>query len=493
MLSPDRLPKALIIGVCTAVLLFSFGGCGSENSPIGYLIDAVGGDPYALGGEGARELARFNSVYSEYSSPSADGQFGHFSDAFKRVRHNYIREIPDAKLIDAAIKGVRELEADPQSVPPGELVEAALDAMMASLDPHSAYLNPDELRETEVNNRGEFGGLGIEVTMEDGVIKIISPIENTPAMRAGLKPGDRITHLDGTPLKGKTLLQAVRLMRGRPGTDIRLTVNRDGHPPFGVTITRAVIKVRSVRWRVLDDIGYIRVARFTERVEDGVEEAMAGIHEKLGPRLKAIVLDLRNNPGGLLEQSVILADAFLDQGTIVTVKGRRPGSERVYEAESGDLARGLPMVVLINGGSASASEIVAGALQDHRRAFLMGVRSFGKGSVQTITRLPREGALKLTTQLYYAPSGRAIQALGVEPDIRIAPASSGKLQREADLPGALPGTAAVGTTMTRASLSESDCPAVGEKEDRPLGCALAFLRAGSVENFLAQIRSRAGI
>lgn len=489
---PGRFPKALISGVSVAVLLFSFGGCGSEKSPIGYLIDAVGGDPYALTEEGSRELARFNSVYREYASQSPDGQFGHFSDAFKRVRVNYIHEIPDAKLIDAAIKGVRELEAEPQTVPPGELVEAALDSMMASLDPHSAYLNPEELHETEVSNRGEFGGLGIEVTMEDGVIKIISPLEDTPAWRAGLKSGDRITHLDGKPLAGKTLLQAVKLMRGRPGTDIRLTVNRDGYPPFGVTITRAVIKVQSVRWRILDDIGYIRVARFTERVEDGVEEAMAGIHEKLGPRLKAVVLDLRNNPGGLLDQSVILADAFLDQGTIVTVKGRRPGSERVFEAKSGDLARGLPMVVLINGGSASASEIVAGALQDHHRAFLMGVRSFGKGSVQTITPLPREGALKLTTQLYFSPSGRAIQALGVEPDIRIAPAEPGKLQREADLPGAFPGTAA-GTTMTRASLSESDCPAAGEKEDRPLGCALAFLRAGSAENFLAQIRSRAGI
>ena len=492
MLSPGRLLKALISGVCTAVLLIYFGGCGSEQSPVGYLIEAVGGDPYALGEEGSRELARFNSVYGEYVSQSADGQFGHFSDAFKRVRVSYIHDIPDAKLIDAAIKGVRELEADPQTVLPGELVEAALDSMMASLDPHSAYLNPDELRETEVSNRGEFGGLGIEVTMEDGVIKIISPLEGTPALRAGLESGDRITNLDGTPLKGKTLLQAVKLMRGRPGTDIRLTVNRDGYPPFGVTITRAVIKVQSVRWRVLDDIGYIRVARFTEKVEDGVEEAMAGIHEKLGPRLKAVVLDLRNNPGGLLNQSVILADAFLDQGTIVTVKGRRPGSKRAFEAKTGDLARGLPMVVLINGGSASASEIVAGALQDHRRAFLMGIRSFGKGSVQTITPLPREGALKLTTQLYYAPLGRAIQALGVEPDIHITPALTGKFQREADLPGALPGTAA-GSTRTRANLSESDCPAVREKEDRPLGCALAFLRAGSAENFLAQIRSRAGI
>ena len=492
MLSPGRIPKALISGACTAVLLIFLSGCGSKTSPVGYLIDAVGGDPYALGGEGSRELARFNSVYRKFASKSPEGQFGHFSDAFKRVRANYVHEISDSKLIDAAITGVRELKANPRSVPPGELVEVALDSMTASLDPHSAYLNPDELRETEVSNRGVFGGLGIQITMEDGVLKIISPLEDTPAMRAGLKSGDEITHLDGKPLAGKTLLQAVKHMRGRPGTDILLTVNRDGHPPFDVTITRAVIKVQSVRWRILGDIGLIRVAKFTERVEGGVEEAMNGTHEKLGPRLKAVVLDLRNNPGGLLDQSVILADAFLGQGTIVTVKGRRPGIERAYKAESGDLARGLPMVVLINGNSASASEIVAGALQDHRRAFVMGVRSFGKGSVQTISPLPREGALKLTTQLYYAPSGRAIQALGVEPDIRITPASSGKLQREADLPGALPGTGA-GSTRTRASVSESDCPAAGEKEDRPLGCALAFLRAGSAENFLAQIRSRAGI
>ena len=298
-------------------------------------------------------------------------------------------------------------------------------------------------------------------------------------------------------------------MRGKPGSIIRLTINRGDLTPFDVEIRRAVIQVRSVRWRIEGDIGYVRVASFTEKVAPGIDSAMEEIRDQLGDKLAGIVLDLRFNPGGLLHQSLTLSDAFLEQGTIVSVRGRRADSQRVFEAESGDLVNGLPVVVLINPGSASASEIVAGALQDHHRAIIMGQQSFGKGSVQTITPLPQEGALRLTTQLYYSPSGRAIQARGITPDIEIIPApveeatkkdeqtaqteadtaarKVPRRRREADLPGAL---SAVGneTEKVHSSLPEESCIPVGEKKDRVLGCALALIHAGSSANFLASIR-----
>ncbi len=276
-------------------------------------------------------------------------------------------------------------------------------------------------------------------------------------------------------------------MRGPPGTDVRLTVSRSGLAPFDLTITRAIVRVRSVRWRAEGAVGYVQVVNFSERVEDGVEKAMDALRRDLGPRMKGLVLDLRNNPGGLLNQSLFLADAFLEDGLIVAVRGRAV-KDTVYRAKIGDLANGMPMVVLINGGSASASEIVASALQDHHRATVMGLRSFGKGSVQTITRLSMEGGLRLTTALYYAPSGRTIQARGVEPDITLtrADAEESKRQRESDLPGALPAVT-VRKPDTRLTLKETDCPAVGEKKDRVLGCALALLRAGSQKEFLASI------
>ncbi|MCZ6607443.1 MAG: S41 family peptidase, partial [Alphaproteobacteria bacterium] len=414
-------------------------------------------------------------------------RFEQFRDAFKRVRFSYVREVADAKLIDAAIKGVRDLNAEPGAVPAGELVETALDSMMSALDPHSAYLNADELRDIQVTTKGEFGGLGIVVTMENGMVKVVSPIEDTPAFRAGLKSGDLITHVDGEPIKAKNILRAVKKLRGPPGTDVRLTVSRRGQAPFDLTITRAIVRVRSVRWRAEGAVGYVQVVNFSERVENGVEKAMDALREELGPRMKGLVLDLRNNPGGLLNQSLFLADAFLEDGQIVAVRGRAV-KDTVYRAKNGDLANGVPMVVLINGGSASASEIVASALQDHGRATVMGVRSFGKGSVQTITRLPMEGGLRLTTALYYAPSGGAIQARGVEPDITLtrADAEKSKHQRESDLPGALPAVA-VRKPDTRLTVKEADCPAVGEKKDRALGCALALLRADSQKEFLASI------
>jgi len=468
----------------------SLGGCVDADSPLGRVIGGITSDDYVLSREANREIQRFEKVYQTYAKDGADdSRMALFRDVFARVRIEYVREVGDARLVDAAIEGVRGIEPQSRPLSAAETMDRALDAMVVSLDPHSAYLNPEELRETLVSTKGKFGGLGIEVTMEDGVVKIISPIEDTPAHRAGLKPGDLLTHIDGAPIKGLTLLQAVKRMRGRPGTDIILTVSRRGRSTFDVAITRAIITVQSVRWRIEEDIGYIRVATFTVQVEDKVEEAIEGIREKLGPRLKGLVLDLRGNPGGLLDQSVALSDAFLDEGDIVWLRGRKKGWARIFSAENGDLARRLPMVVLINGGSASASEIVAGALQDNGRAIVMGRRSFGKGSVQTIMPLPVEGALKLTTALYYSPAGRAIQALGVEPDIVIASQDAEPRRREADLPGALLGTSRAAAREQK-TVKETDCPEAGENGDRQLGCALVLLHAGSPDKFLASLGQR---
>jgi carboxyl-terminal processing protease len=469
-------------------------------------------------------LDRFEAVYKKYASNDASQvrNLSHFRDALLRVRYDYVRDVGESELVDTAIAGIEESEPklEPGKVDPDVLIEAALDKMMTSLDPHSSYLNSNELKEMKVSNRGEFGGLGIEVTMDGDFVKVVSPIEGTPASKAGIISGDLISHLDGVAIKGKTLIQAVRLMRGKPGADIRLTINRAEVEPFDVTITRAIINVRSVRWHLEGDIGYIRVVSFSEKVAPGIDAAMQQIKNQLGDKLAGIVLDLRNNPGGLLQQSLTLSDAFLEKGTIVSVRGRRPGSQRVFKADAGDYANGLPVVVLINPGSASASEIVAGALQDHRRAIIMGQQSFGKGSVQTITPLPQEGALRLTTQLYYSPSGRAIQARGITPDIEIIPiprkeqaqnkdaqvtkkkteaqtkAENGEegeavkkkvvRRREADLPGAL---SAVGDDgeHPHPTLPAQSCKPVGEKEDRALGCALALIHAGSSAEFLASV------
>lgn len=342
-----------------------------------------------------------------------------FGDVFERVRADYVKKVEDEKLIEAAING-----------------------MLTSLDPHSSYMSPKSFKDMQVQTRGEFGGLGIEVTMENGYVKVVSPIDDTPAFRAGLKPGDFITHLDSESVRGLTLAEAVEKMRGKINSDIKITIRREGREAFDVTITRAVIKIRSVRWRTEGKIGYVRITSFSEQSDDGLERAMKKIKEKLGSELKGVVLDLRNNPGGLLDQAIKISDAFLDQGEIVSTRSRRAGDAQRFNAKKGDLARKLPVVVLINGGSASASEIVAGALQDHRRAVILGTRSFGKGSVQTIIPLSGHGAIRLTTARYYTPSGRSIQAKGIEPDIEVKQAKlqdveSNVRRREADLRGAL--------------------------------------------------------
>src|SRR5438552_15272643 len=298
----------------------------------------------------------------------------------------------------------------------------------------------------KVRTRGWFGGLGIEVSMGDGLVKGVSPIDDTPAARAGLKPGDLITHLDGDPVQGMTLPEAVEKMRGPVSSEIKLTIRREGRDPFDVKLTRATIKIQSVRSHLEgDNIGYIRVTTFNEQTDTGLNNAMKNLKQQAGNKLSGVILDLRNNPGGLLDQAVAVSDAFLDKGEIVSTRGRRSEDAQRYNARQGDIAGGLPMVVLINGGSASASEIVAGALQDHHRAVLLGTRSFGKGSVQTIIPLPGHGAMRLTTARDYTHSGRSIQAKGIDPDILVEPAKIEKMaqagiRHEADLRGALKNT-----------------------------------------------------
>jgi carboxyl-terminal processing protease len=317
--------------------------------------------------------------------------------------------------------------------------------MLMSLDPHSSYLNPEKYEEMQVQTKGEFGGLGIEVTMENRLVKVVSPIDDTPAYRAGIKAGDLITHLDGKQVLGLTLSEAVESMRGPVGTDIVLTVRREGvDKPIEVTITRAIIKIQSVRSRAEGDAGYIRITSFNEQTVNGVKKAVKEIREQVGDDMIGLILDLRNNPGGLLDQAVGVSDLFLDKGEIVSTRGRRHDSTQRFNAKPGDLAEGLPVVLLINGGSASASEIVAGALQDHRRAIVLGTKSFGKGSVQTIIPISGRGAIRLTTARYFTPSGYSIQAKGIEPDIIVKPArietvDDDKRRSEATLRNALDG------------------------------------------------------
>jgi carboxyl-terminal processing protease len=364
-----------------------------------------------------------------------------FGDVFERVREDYVEEVTDQELIEAAIQG-----------------------MLSSLDPHSTYLNPKAYGDMRTGVRGEFGGLGIEVTMEGGYVKVVSPIDDTPAFRAGIQSGDLVTHLDGEPILGLTLNEAVEKMRGAVGTTLVLTVLRKGEEPFDVSITRDKIRIQSVRHEVKDDVGYVRITSFSEQTEAGLNKAVRDLKKEIGNKLIGFVIDLRNNPGGLLDQAVSVSDSFLERGEIVSTRGRRAETAQRFNAEPGDITGGLPVVVLINGGSASASEIVAGALQDHSRAILLGTRSFGKGSVQTIIPLGRDGAMKLTTQRYYTPSGRSIQATGIEPDIEVPQAKlevvGGAGRSEADLRGALDtdGNGGNGKPKTDGDAAEDEKP-----------------------------------
>lgn len=345
-------------------------------------------------------------------------QLGLFGDIFQRVRESYVDEVDEKKLIEAAING-----------------------MLTSLDPHSAFLNSDNFSDMQVQTKGKFGGLGIEITMENGLVKIVSPIDETPAAQAGLQPEDLIIAVDKEPIMGMTLSEAVDRLRGEVGSAVTITVKRGKQEPFDLELKRDTIKIRSVRAKVFDEIGYLRITTFSEQTTPGLISEVDKMFAAHGDKLKGFVLDLRNNPGGLLNQAIEVSDAFLERGEIVSTRGRADADISRAYARAGDIARGLPLVVLINSGSASASEIVAGALKDHQRAVLMGTRSFGKGSVQSVIPVSGNSAMRLTTARYYTPAGISIQAKGITPDIEVALAriealDSGNM-REEDLRGAL--------------------------------------------------------
>ena len=390
----------------------------------------------------AQEAARTTNVYE---------QLDLFGDIFERIRSQYVEEVDE-----------------------GELIEAAINGMLTSLDPHSSYLSPNDAADMRVQTRGEFGGLGIEVTQEEGFVKVVSPIDGTPADSAGVEAGDFITHVDGESVLGLTLDEAVDMMRGPVGSEIVITVVREGEAePFDVSIIRDTIKLTAVRARTERNSVVLRVTTFNDQTFKNLESGLNEQIEDAGgmDKVTGIVLDLRNNPGGLLTQAIKVADAFLDKGEIVSTRGRNPEDGERFNATEGDLANGLPMVVLINGGSASASEIVAGALKDHRRAIVVGTKSFGKGSVQTVMPLRGDGAMRLTTARYYTPSGRSIQALGVSPDIVVAQprttpgaeeedeaeeSAAARSRSEADLRGRLDND----------SLSEDEIRQIEEEQER---------------------------
>ena len=387
-----------------------------------------------------------------------------FGDVFQRVREDYVEEVSDQDLVEAAING-----------------------MLTSLDPHSAYLPDDNFQKMQVQTRGKFGGLGIEVTMENGFVKVVSPIDDTPADKAGILPEDLIISVDGESIVGLTLNDAVEKLRGPIGSNVKISVQRAQDEPFEVNIIRDEIKIRSVRSRLYETIGYIRITTFSEQTSPGLQKAMDDLQAETAEGLTGLVLDLRNNPGGLLSEAIRVSDAFLEKGEIVSTRGRGENDIQHAYARPGDISDGLPLVVLINSGSASASEIVAGALKDHRRAVVMGTRSFGKGSVQTITPMPGHGAMRLTTARYFTPSGVSIQAKGISPDIEVALARIEKLEggpvREEDLRGALD-SQEVGAKAT----TDNDVPADSEDPieiDYQLTRAVDLLRGLSVFNALS--------
>ena len=388
-------------------------------------------------------------------------QLNLFGDVFERVRADYVEKPDDKKLVELAING-----------------------MLSGLDPHSSYMDPKSFRDMQVQTRGEFGGLGIEVTMEDGLVKVVAPIDDTPAAKAGVMANDIITKLDDEAVQGLTLNQAVDKMRGPVNSKIKLTIVRKGaDKPIELTIMRDIIRVKSVRSHAEgDDVGYIRITQFNEQTTDGLKQAINDLGSQLGAdKIKGYIVDLRNNPGGLLDQAISVADTFLDKGEIVSTRGRNPEETQRFNARPGDMTHGKPVIVLINGGSASASEIVAGALQDHKRATLIGTRSFGKGSVQTIIPLGADnGALRLTTARYYTPSGRSIQAQGIKPDIEVTQDVPASLKGETDTEGEASLRGHLAATGTEKSGSQSYVPP-DEKDDKALHMALDLLR-GTASN-----------
>jgi carboxyl-terminal processing protease len=384
-----------------------------------------------------------------------------FGDVFERVRADYVEKPEDSKLVESAING-----------------------MLAGLDPHSSYMDPKSFRDMQVQTRGEFGGLGIEVTMEDGLVKVVAPIDETPAAKAGVMANDIITHLDDEAVQGLTLNQAVDKMRGPVNTKIKLTIMRKGaDKPIEVSIVRDIIRVKSVRWHPEGgDVGYIRITQFNEQTTDGLKQAINDLNAQLGAdKIKGYVVDLRNNPGGLLDQAISVSDTFLEKGEIVSTRGRNPEETQRFNARPGDMTKGKPLIVLVNGGSASASEIVAGALQDHKRATLIGTRSFGKGSVQTIIPLGAgNGALRLTTARYYTPSGRSIQAKGISPDIEVLQEVPDNLKAQTDSKGEASLRGHLKAEGAEETGSQSYVPPK-EEDDKAIRMALDLLR-GTASN-----------
>jgi carboxyl-terminal processing protease len=409
-------------------------------------LGGVAGFALAVGVLGAAQGASEMNAYR---------QLDLFSDAFERVRANYVRPVQDSELINAAIEG-----------------------MVSSLDPHSSYMDAKTYGEMQITTKGQFGGVGIEVTQEDGLIKVISPIDGTPASRAGIKSGDRIAGIDGVSIAGLALNDAIDKMRGPAGSKITLTILREGEKkPFDVALTRAIVQVDATTFRREGDIGYIRLPSFNEQTAEGLEHAVAMLKKQIGPQLKGYVIDLRNDPGGLLDQAIQVSDDFLSGGEVVSTRGRHADDTQRYDAKGGDITGGKPVVVLINAGTASASEIVSGALQDHKRATIVGMTSFGKGSVQTIIPLGEGGgALRLTTARYYTPSGHSIQAQGIIPDIQVAQGDESevpKIERpsEASLRGHL-----TGEPVTKKAAAPVIKPAPGKKyDDFQLSYALDLL------------------
>jgi carboxyl-terminal processing protease len=368
-----------------------------------------------------------------------------FSNAFERVRANYVRPVQDSELVNAAIQG-----------------------MVTSLDPHSSYMDAKAYNDMQITTKGEFGGVGIEVTQEDGLIKVISPIDGTPAAKAGIKSGDRIAGIDGTSIAGLPLNDAIDKMRGPAGSKITLTILREGEKkPFDVTLQRAVVQVDADTWRREGDVGYIRLPGFNEQTASGLEKGIRELKKQIGPGIKGYIIDLRNNPGGLLDQAIQVSSDLLNGGEVVSTRGRHPEDTQRYDAKGGgDITGGKPIIVLVNAGTASASEIVSGALQDHKRATIVGMTSFGKGSVQTIIPLGEGGgALRLTTARYFTPSGHSIQAQGIIPDIAVAQGDEGNVPKiarpsEADLPGHL-----IGEPVVKKNSAPVIQPAPGKKYD----------------------------
>lgn len=428
----------------------------------------------ALGSVAAVALFAFSTTHQSavaVERPAYDETFEQlelFADVLARVRSQYVVDVNDA-----------------------ELIEDAMNGMLASLDPHSAYINPEAFREMRMDNKGEYGGLGMEVTMEDGFVKVISPIDDTPAKKAGIKAGDFITEIEGKSILGATLSEAVTQMRGKPGEPINITIVREGEDPIYLDIVREVIKRQIVRFEDKDGVGYIRISQFNEKAADGLKDAIVGLQKEYGGKIPGLILDLRGNPGGLLTQSVQVSSVFLDGGEVVSTRGRRSSDVNVYNGEKGEMAKNVPLVVLVDGASASASEIVAGAIQDRGRGIVMGMTSFGKGSVQDVIPLNggRDGALKITTQRYYTPQGRSIQGGGITPDIAVSAVPDDGEDRERYSEASLPN--AISNEDEEANVAEEidiDYPEEGFEisDDYQLQKAVELLKSGDYAVRLAE-------